>query len=152
MSVAATTIRTRGRARAEVLFSRAGNRFAELDARPMPHRIILLFVPQAMKVMFDPTQAVALDCVIELRVTDPAGGAPTPFTITINGGACKIKRGAAPHPGAGATLRADDMVRLASGAVGWPELLAANRLGLFGDVFLAVRIPRLFRLPAQAVS
>ena len=144
--------KARGRAQAQVLFSRAGARVAELDARPGTHRLILRAIPQAMKVMFDPSQADGLDCVLELRVTDATGGDPTPFTITISGGACQIKRGAATDPGAGATLRADDMIRLASGAVGWPELLATERLGMSGDVFLAIRFPRLFALPVHAAS
>jgi hypothetical protein len=134
------------------LLSRAGARVAQLDARPGTHRLILKAIPQAMKLMFDPSQADGLDCVMELRVIDQAGGDPASFTITISGGACTIKPGAPREPGAGAIIRGDDMIRLASGAVGWPELLAAKRLGMFGDVFLAIRFPRLFGLPAHAAA
>jgi hypothetical protein len=42
------------------------------------------------------------------------------------------------------------MVRLVSGAVGWPELLSNGRLVMSGDPFLALRFPILFRLPASA--
>jgi hypothetical protein len=42
------------------------------------------------------------------------------------------------------------MIRLASGAVGWPALLSSGRLEFSGDPFLALRFPTLFRLPAQS--
>jgi hypothetical protein len=41
------------------------------------------------------------------------------------------------------------MVLLASGEVGWTELLASGRLTLSGDPFLALRFPRLFDLPPE---
>jgi hypothetical protein len=152
MSSVPMSLSTRGRARAQTLFSRAGARVAELDARPATHKLLLKAIPQVMLRRFDASQATGLDCVMELRVADPAGGAPTPFAITIADGRCTITPGAPPDPGAGATVRGDDMIRLAAGAVGWPELLATKRLGMSGDVFLAIRFPLLFGLPGQAVS
>jgi hypothetical protein len=44
------------------------------------------------------------------------------------------------------------MIRLVSGAIGWPELLSSGRLELTGDPFLALRFPTLFRLPAQSAT
>jgi hypothetical protein len=41
----------------------------------------------------------------------------------------------------------EDLILLASGAVGWPELLSSGRFELTGDPFLALRFASLFRLP-----
>ena len=152
MSSLSTTPTALGRARLAAAISRAGARVAELDARPGTHRLVLKAIPQVMLRRFNPAQADGLDCVMELRVVDPAGGDAAPFAITISGGRCTITAGAAADPGAGAIVRGDDMIRLAAGAVGWPELLATKRLGMFGDVFLAIRFPLLFGLPAQAAA
>ena len=145
---AVATAGARSRAQAQALFGRLGDRVAELDARPGTHRLILKAIPEVMSRRFDAGQAAGLDCVMELRVIDPAGGDPAPFAITIADGRCTITPGPAREPGAGALVRGDDMIRLAAGAVGWPELLASKRLGMFGDVFLAIRFPVLFKLPA----
>ena len=59
--------------------------------------------------------------------------------------------GPARGPGAAVELGAGDMIRMASGAVGWPELLSSRRLELSGDPFLALRFPNLFRLPAKSL-
>ena len=97
-------------------------------------------------------QAHDLDATFELRVRDPRGAEPDRFELRVLEGRCQVRSGAARDPGAVATLGADDMIRLASGAVGWPALLANGRLELSGDPFLALRFPMLFRLPAAAVS
>ena len=58
----------------------------------------------------------------------------------------RVSRGAPPNPGATVTVQPGDLLRLAVGSVGWPQLLAAGRLELTGDPFLALRFPGLFRL------
>lgn len=152
MSAVPISATARGRAQAMALFSRAGARVAELDMRPGTHRLLLRAIPQVMTRRFVPTQADGLDCVMELRVSDPSGGQPAAFAITIASGTCTVTPGPAAAPAAGAEVRGDDMIRLATGAVGWPELLAAKRLSMSGDVFLAIRFPLLFALPAQAAA
>jgi hypothetical protein len=148
MSAVATTIAARGRARAQGLLSRAGERAAELDARPGTHRLLLKVLPQVLARRFDAAAAGDLEAVMELRISDPEGGAAAAYELAIAGGACRITPGPARNPGAGAEVRGDDLIRLAAGSVGWPELLAAKRLSMSGDVFLALRFPILFKLPA----
>jgi hypothetical protein len=46
------------------------------------------------------------------------------------------------------TTGADDIVRMASGEIGWPQLVSAGRMVLWGDPYLALRFPLLFGLPA----
>ncbi|HWF54235.1 MAG TPA: SCP2 sterol-binding domain-containing protein [Solirubrobacteraceae bacterium] len=147
MSLAAT-IGDSGRVRARTLLARGGERAAELSGRPATHRLFLRAVPAAMRQRFDADSARGLDTVLELRIRDPAGGAATPFTLAISNGSCTITRGGNGAARAGIELGSDDMIRLVSGGVGWPKLLAAGRLALSGDPFLGLRVPNLFRLPA----
>jgi hypothetical protein len=83
-------------------------------------------------------------------VRDPRGGDPRRFELRVADGRCEVTAGPARAPGATATLGADDLIRLASGAAGWPELLSSGRLELSGDPFLALRFPALFRLPVTS--
>ncbi len=147
-----SAIRERGRVQARVIMSCGGSRMAELDARSIPHRVILRALPRAIPLRFDPDAARDLRTVFELRVSDPRGREPTRFQLAIANGRCDVTPGPARQPGATATVGADDLIRMASGAVGWPELLSSGRLDLSGDPFLALRFPSLFRLPAVRTS
>jgi hypothetical protein len=136
----------------ERVVSRGGARVAQLDSRPVPHRVILRVIPYAIPRRFDPEAAGDLQAVFELRVRDPRGREPTRFQLTIADRRCLVTAGLASDPAATATLGADDLIRLVSGAVGFPELLASGRLELAGNPFIALRFPGLFRLPAGAAS
>jgi hypothetical protein len=146
----AATLRQLARTRAQSLLVRGGAHAAELSTRPTSHRAILFALPAALERRFDPVVARDLQAVLELRLLDPAGAAATPFTLQIASGTCTVTRGAATLAGASVELGADDMIRLVTGGVGWPELLGSRRLTLSGDPFLALRFPQLFRLPAES--
>jgi hypothetical protein len=96
---------------------------------------------------FDRASARDLRATFELRVRFRPGRDPMPFAVCIEGEDCRVRPGAASDPGATATISAGDLVRLAIGSIGWPELLSSGRLELAGDPFLALRLPALFRLP-----
>jgi hypothetical protein len=131
----------------------AGDRVANhLRRRPAAHRAMLLAVPRLMPHRFDPEAAGDLDATFELRVRDPHGGEPASFAVRVANRTVTIRRGKAPDAGAFVVAGADDMVRLLSGSIGWPELLADKRLELGGSPFLALRFPKLFRLPAEATA
>ena len=130
------------------VFVRGGSRVAELDRRPVSHRLILLALPRAITARFDPAAAGELEAAFELRVRDPRGGEPARFALSVADGHCEVRPGAASDAGATVTVGGDDLIRMASGVAGWPELLSAGRLELAGDPFLALRFPVLFRLPA----
>jgi hypothetical protein len=134
------------------LLSRGGRRVAGLDSRPVPHRVILRAIPYAIPRRFDPDAAGDLRAVFELQVRDPGGGPPAPFELTVADGRCEVKAGPAAAPAATATIGADDLIRMGSGAIGFPELLASGRMELNGNPFLALRFPALFRLPARAAA
>ena len=150
MSTLATRISAASRARGQSLLSRSGARLAKLDQRQLPHRLIVRAMPLAITKRFDPRAATDLEATFELRVRDQHGGEPACFELLVSKGRCEARSGHAANPQATATLGADDMIRLASGGVGWPELLSTGRLELTGDAFLGLRFPNLFRFPAEA--
>lgn len=136
----------------ERVMSRGGARVAQLDSRPVPHRVILRVIERAIPRRFDPQAARDLRAVFELRVRDPRGREPALFQLAVADGRCEVTVGPASDPAATATLGADDLIRMVSGAVGFPELLASGRLELAGNPFIALRFPALFRLPARAAE
>jgi hypothetical protein len=146
----AAAIRAAGRAAAQRALRRAGARVASLEQKPGPRWVVLRAIPRATARRFDGAAAGELDASFELRIRDPAGADPDRFAVIIAGGRCEVRTGPAIGAGAAVTIGADDMIRLASGGVGWPELLSSKRLELSGDPFLALRFPTLFRLPASA--
>jgi hypothetical protein len=148
----ATALREAGRARARRALSRGGARIASLDQSATAHWVIVQSIRRAIPRRLDAAAARGLEATFELRVRKPAGGEPERFALRISDGACTATPGPAADAGAVATLGADDIVRLASGSVGWPELLSDGRLELSGDPFLALRFPTLFRLPAKQAA
>jgi hypothetical protein len=101
-----------------------------------------------MRLRFDGRLARDLDATLELRVRLMRRRRPVPLRMRVRHGVLEVRPGAAPDAAARATVVLADMLRLAIGAIGWPELLSSGRLELAGDPFLALRFPTLFRLPA----
>ncbi len=132
------------------LLRRGGASVAGLDRRPLSRRVILRLLPRAVERRFDPANAGALAAEFELRVRAPGGAAPARFSVAIADGRCRVRPGPARSPGATVELTAGDVIRLASGAAGWPEMLSSGRLELSGDPFLALRFPSLFRMPVAS--
>ncbi len=99
---------------------------------------------------FDSEQARDLAATFELRVQRLPRRRAVPLTVRVAEGHCRVLPGAASDAGATATVGIGDMVRMALGQAGWPQLMSAGRLQLTGDPFLALRFPTLFRLPAGA--
>jgi hypothetical protein len=108
-----------------------------------PARAVLTALPYAIPRRFDPAAADGLDATFELRVD---GGR---FAVRIAEGRCKVTPGPAPGADTVVSVSGSDLIRLGSGAVGWPELLSSRRLAVSGDPFLGLRFPMLFRLPAS---
>ena len=138
------------RPRAQALLRRGGERVAGFDRSRVAHAAIVRAIPVVIPRRFDAAAATGLSAVFELRIRDPDGRDPARFELSVSPVGCVVRPGAARAPGATATLGADDLIRLASGAAGWPHLLESGRLQLTGDPFLAIRFPLLFRLPARA--
>jgi predicted lipid carrier protein YhbT len=97
-------------------------------------------------IWFDRQSASDLTATFALRIR--VGRRPVCFGLHVDQGRMRVSRRAPANAGASVTAHAADLLRLASGEVGWPQLLAAGRLELTGDPFLALRFPGLFRLPS----
>jgi hypothetical protein len=97
--------------------------------------------------MFDAQSAGDLQAELEFRVRPFGTRAPLPVAVAIAGGTCRARAAPAQSPATVATFGLDDIARLFTGTVGWPELLSAGRLQMTGDPFLALRLPMLFRMP-----
>lgn len=98
---------------------------------------------------FDRDRARDLTTTLELRLRFGSARRLLPLALRIESGRLHVRPGAPANASASATMQAVDVLRLATGRVGWPELLASGRLQLHGDPFLALRFPTLFRLPAS---
>jgi hypothetical protein len=104
-------------------------------------------LPTGLARKFDPSAAGDLDATFELRVT--GGDRERRFALHVADGGCTIERRPAPEARASVTISAGDIARLVTGTITWPALLAAHRLQLGGDPFVALRFPKLFTLPAE---
>jgi hypothetical protein len=122
---------------------------ARLEHRTLLYRAVLRTTPTAITRRFDAEAAGDLEALFELRIRDPRGHPPGRFTIKIHEGRCEVRRGGAGDGVTAVTVAAGDLVRLGSGATGWPELLASGRLELSGNPFEALIFPTVFRLPAE---
>jgi hypothetical protein len=111
-------------------------------------RLIAKIVAIVIPWRFDRSRARGLDATIELRIL--VHRRPVRVAITIANDVCRARPGSAPDAGARATISLSDLIKLELGGVGWPQLLSSGRFNFAGDPFLALRLPTLFRLPANA--
>ena len=126
-----------------------GARVARLDRYPGGQLALARVIERTLPRLFEPAAATDLEATFALEMTHPGGRRPDVLGLAIQHGSLTLTRGRPANPGATVTIGADDMIRLATGDVGWPQLLAENRLSLSGDPFLALRFPRMFALPAE---
>lgn len=127
--------------------ARGGARVALLDRRRPVHWLLLRMIPRAIAMRFDRDAATGLEATFQLTIRAPRSRPPAHFTVAVADCSCSVRTGAADRPGACAVARSDDLIRLASGAASWPELLSSGRFELSGDPFLALRFAALFKLP-----
>ncbi len=124
-----------------------GTQLIALDRLAVVHWVLVRVLAQAIARRFDPSSAHDLEATLELAVRDPHGRPTTRYEVAISGGHCAVRPGAPAAAGARAAVALDDLIRLATGSVGWPELFSSGRFELTGDPFLALRFASLFRLP-----
>ena len=138
----------RTRRGAERVFQVGGAQFARINRFPNGHAALLLSIYVLIPFLFDPKWAEGVDASFELRIPDPAGDPPDVSTVVVRNGRCRIIPRPDPDARVTVTIGADDIVRMASGAIGWPQLVSSGRMVLWGDPYLALRFPLLFGLPA----
>ncbi len=127
--------------------TRATGWLVALDRLAVVHWARVRILAMAITRRFDPAAAQDLEATLELAVRDPHGRPTTRYAVGISAGRCVVRPGAAETAGARAAVGFDDLVRLAGGGIGWPELFSSGRFELTGDPFLALRFAGLFRLP-----
>ena len=103
--------------------------------------VVLTEIFRQMPASLDPAAAAGVDAIVEWRIDDDA------WHVTIRDGRASVERGAAAEPHVVFAIGAVDFVRLVAGAVEGPELFMHGHLRVEGDLVLALRMPRLFRLP-----
>jgi hypothetical protein len=140
--------RRSGRKAAGRTVRRGGVQLARLDRYRGAHEVLLLGIYLFIPLLFDPDAAGDLDASFELRIRDPAGGDPDACSVIVAKRKCRVVFGADRKTRVIVTTGADDIIRMASGDIGWPQLVSAGRLSLWGDPFLTLRFPMLFGLPA----
>jgi hypothetical protein len=141
-------LRASSRTAAERAVRRGGTQLARLDRYRGAHTVLLLGIYLFIPLLFDPDAAGNLDASFELRIRDPRGGDPDACSVVVAERKCRVVFGGDPRTRVIVTTGADDIIRMASGEIGWPQLVSARRLVLWGDPFLALRFPMLFGLPA----
>lgn len=122
-------------------------RLVALDRTRAGHWLILRLLPRAIAMRFDSAAAQGLEATLELAVRDRHGRGMARYRLVIRDDRCDVRPEGVSSAGARACIGSDDLILLAGGAVGWPELLSSGRFELTGDPFLALRFATLFRLP-----
>ena len=140
----AHAVKQAGRHAAHRLVQRGGAGIARLDSSRGAHALFLLATYLLIPRLFIPERAGDLDAKMVLRILDPGGGEPDESTLVIADRKCRVVPGADPSARVSITVGFDDLVRMISGEVGWPQLVSARRLVLWGDPYLALRFPMVF--------
>ncbi|HWF74260.1 MAG TPA: SCP2 sterol-binding domain-containing protein [Solirubrobacteraceae bacterium] len=140
-------VRRAGRTVVYRLVLRGGGLLARLNRIRPGHAMLVVGIYVLIPFLFDPEAAGDLDDHFELRIRNPRGGDPEAAAIVVSEGKCRVVLGPYRPARVVVTAGADDIVRMASGEIGWPQLVSAGRLVLWGDPYLALRFPLLFGLP-----
>jgi hypothetical protein len=124
-----------------------GQRLIRLDRNRIVHWMLMRVLSRAIVMRFNPSAARDLKATLELALRDPHGRPTTSYELCITDARCVVRAGRPGRAAARASIGSDDLIMLASGAVGWPELFSTGRFELTGDPFLALRFASLFQLP-----
>jgi putative sterol carrier protein len=109
-------------------------------------RILLWRVFATMERSFRPERARGLEAVVHYLIRRPRGGGDR-YEVVIGGGACRVSRRVQQEPNVSLELDGPDFLKLMTGNAGGPGLLLRGRLRVGGSLTLALRLPRLFRIP-----
>jgi putative sterol carrier protein len=117
-------------------------------------RMFLWVLPFALRMKFRGKDAVVegedLTTFIEMEIRTRDGVAQR-LEIAIAHRRCKIRKTSTRQPDAAMGLRLADLIRMRSGAVDGPILMAAGRMTFSGDAFLLARFPGLFGLATRSL-
>jgi predicted lipid carrier protein YhbT len=128
---------------------RSDEQLGRLERGPQ-RRMALEALFATMKRRFDPVVAGDFDGVVEFRILDDVRRPAERYQLTIRDGQCTVERNGAAKPDVFFATRLSDLLRVGSGAVGWPELLGSRRIELGGDPFMGLRVLSIFAISPRA--
>jgi len=111
-------------------------------------RLLVLAIFRAAPTQLNRRSVRDLEAAVEWRIAEADGGASL-HTMLIGGGRCRVKTGPVAEPDLVIELELADFLRLVAGAANGAELFGTGKLKLRGDLGLALRLPRLFRVPTR---
>jgi hypothetical protein len=114
--------------------------------RPLIRRLVLGAIFRAMPRAVR-RKALERECaVIEWRITGRRDGRQDVRQLVIEDRAARVLRGEPRDADLGLMMEGGDFLLLAAGKASGPVLYAKGALELYGDVWLAMRLPRFFSL------
>jgi alkyl sulfatase BDS1-like metallo-beta-lactamase superfamily hydrolase len=99
---------------------------------------------------FDPARAAGIESTVRWCITGRADGGVDIYELQIVDGRCRVRRGGrADRAQLTITLDGAELVLLATGQSDPMQAYFKRRLKLAGDIMLAAKLARLFRIPAR---
>lgn len=136
---------------ARFVAGRSEQQLGRLEHGPQ-RRVMLEAMFSAMRRRFDPQAAGDMDAVVEFRILDDERRPAERYQLTIRDGRCTVARNGGAQPDVWFVARATDLLKIGSGAAGWPELLGTRRIELGGDPFTGMRVLGIFGISPRAAS
>lgn len=112
-------------------------------------RALLRAIFRAVPGRFDRRRGAQLNSVVEIRLRGLRDEPDQVFQLHLRGGRCRVRRRRLEQ--ARVLIACDDMpfLKLVAGAASGPDLFMRRRLDIDGDLFFALRLPTLFRVPSR---
>jgi hypothetical protein len=152
-AIAASSLARRSRRLVATRFVRrvAGTSDAALEGLDgVRARVVVGAVFRLIPLGLDRRAARRVRAAVEWRITEPDGGAAL-YTLTVRDGRAAVRRRPVARPDLVLELSTADFLRLVAGLESGPRLFSQARLRIAGgDLELAMRLPRLFRVPRAA--
>ena len=130
---------------------RSDEQLGRLEHGPQ-RRVMLDAVFAAMRRQFDPAAAGDFDGVVEFRILDDGRRPAERYQLTIRNGQCTVRRNGSAEPDVWFVSGLGDLLRIGSGAAGWPELMGSRRIELGGDPFTGIRALGIFGISPRAAT
>jgi hypothetical protein len=109
-------------------------------------RLLVATILRLVPLQYNRRGARDLAGAVEWRISEPDGGASV-HTLTLRDRRCRMRAGIVAEPDLTIGLQAADFLRLVAGLESGPKLFGRGRLYISGDLGLALKLPRAFRVP-----
>ncbi len=121
----------------------------QLEARIAEDRdVILKAIFSQMPEYFDPGAAGDTDAVVEWRILGRPGGGFDTFHMIIRERACSVSPGSHPQPSATIAIAPVPFVRVVTGQENPIRLFTFGKLSVQGNLVLAAKVSKFFKIPS----